>query len=288
MAVRTLRRLGEQSLPSSEYEIILVDDASDDDTLSKARALESDIPNLRIVPCPSRVFQAQARNIGVNATTANHLLFTDDDCIPTTDWVTRMEEALEREAIVAGAVDTPARPYFAVCHNVAEFHGFLPCQRAGEVDFIAGANMGIRREVLARVGGFRQDTPHAEDIEFVLRARQAGFRIWFLPEAAVMHNHNRTRFADVIRYAGNHAESTILIRLRYSSLLSTPSLLRHPFTLILAAPFIAAKVTAGAFLRRTGMLRFWATIPVFYLTKIAWCMGAATALRRQRRGAPTA
>lgn len=284
---RLLARLAEQRASPSLFDIIVVDDASDDDTLERVRSLQRTMPYLQLVSVPKRVGLANARNIGVANTSAEKLLFTDDDCVPAFDWVFRMSNMLDQEAIVAGAVSSPTASYMGLCHNVAQFHAFLPCRRGGQVGSIAGASMGIRREVINRLGGFQQTAPHAEDMEFVLRARGQGYRVWFAPQAEVVHDHDRNNFNEVIGYAARHAESTILLRLRYKELLSTPVILRYPLLLLLFSPLIALKVTAEAFLTCWGMLKFWRTIPIFYLTKLAWCFGAANALHRRRGGFST-
>jgi len=284
---RALTSLNEQTVPANRFETIVVDDASEDDTRERVSALAPSMPNLRLVTLTERTGLAGARNAGVASCTAPYLLFTDDDCVPSGDWVSRMRAALETEGIVAGAVGSFERGYFALCHDVAQFYAFLPCREAGRVQFIAGANMGIRREVLERVGGFRRTTPHAEDMEFILRAREAGYSPWFAPDAVVVHDHRRTSFSDVIGYAANHAESTVHLRQQYRDLLRTPRVLRSPALLLAASPLIALKVSAGIFLNGNGMSRFWRTAPVVYLTKLAWCVGAARGLRKHREASPT-
>jgi hypothetical protein len=283
---RTLSALHEQSYPADRFEIVVVDDASEDDARERVKALSGTMPNLKLVALPERRGTAGARNAGVESCSAKYLLFTDDDCVPARDWVARTRAALESEGIVAGAVGSFPGGYFALCHDVAQFYGFMPCRESGRVELIAGANMGIRREVLDRVGGFRQPTPHAEDIDFILRAREAGYSPWFAADAVVLHDHRRTTLGELIHYAADHAESTILLRRRHAELLKTPFVLRSPTLLIAAAPLIALKVSAGIFLNGNGMSRLWRTAPVVYLTKLAWCIGAARALRRQGEATP--
>lgn len=282
MLSRTLQALREQTTPAAQFDIIVVDDASEDDTRARVLAAASSMPNLRLVASAERIRLARARNFGVENCEARYLLFTDDDCIPARDWVARMRDALEREPIVAGAVQTRREGYLALCHNVSHFYAFMPNRKAGPVRFIAGANMGLRRGVLESVGGFRQVTPHAEDMEFILRAMEAGHRPWFAPEAVVVHAHHRNSLSEVVRYAAEHAESTIHLRRRYRRVLQTPFVLNSPALLLIASPLIATKVCAGIYLN--GAMRFWKTLPVVYLTKLAWCFGAARALRRERQG----
>jgi len=59
-----------------------------------------------------------------------------------------------------------------------------------DVDHGIGANMAFRRQVLGRLGGFRDDYPGTafrEDTDVFLRVRAAGGRVLFVPDAAVDH-----------------------------------------------------------------------------------------------------
>jgi GT2 family glycosyltransferase len=228
---------------------------------------------------------AGARNAGVQAALAEQIFFMDDDCIAAPDWVEQMAAAVRRHPLVAGAVATTGDNFSRMCHNIAQFYAFMPSRKAGPVDFIAGASMGFRRETIERVGGFENKERCAEDMEFVLRARTKGYRPWFAPEAAVTHLPDRTSLPDILRYAAQHARSTCLLRQRYATL-HTPFVLRSPALLLMAAPLIALKVTAGIYAGDRAMLRLWWSAPVVYATKLAWCAGAARALREHGKGLP--
>ncbi len=110
---------------------------------------------------------------------------------------------------------SPTSDFVKLCHNIAEFHPFMPGRKAGPTDFIAGANMGIRRSLFEEVKGFRDTDPVAPDMHFILKARQAGYQIHFVPEAVVTHDHDRTSFSSIFRYSADHASETILLRNRY-------------------------------------------------------------------------
>jgi len=61
---------------------------------------------------------------------------------------------------------------------------------ARPVDWITGAFIGLRRELFDKIGGFDEDYfMYDEDVDFCLRARQAGFRSYFLPSAKAVHLH---------------------------------------------------------------------------------------------------
>jgi GT2 family glycosyltransferase len=272
-----------QSVGPEQFEIIVVDDGSIDETPEICRQLREDLPRLKYVSNGVNLGISCSRNRGIKSAEGEFILFTDDDCIANNDWVERMSAALEREPVVAGAVASPASNYIGLCHNVAEFHPFMPGRKPGKVEFIAGANMGFRRSVLDELGDFDEEIRIAEDMEFILRARSNGHRIYLAADAVVTHDHDRATLGSVFRYSAKHASSTILLRNEYRSLLGTPFVLRSSFFTIMAAPVIALKVTLGIYMHNPRPARLFWTAPLVYALKLAWCWGAACGLESSKR-----
>lgn len=69
-------------------------------------------------------------------------------------------------------------------HTVALELGEQPEQ----VDWLSGASMMMRREVLESVGGFDETYfLYFEETDLCLRTKQAGWQIWYVPDSRVMH-----------------------------------------------------------------------------------------------------
>jgi glycosyltransferase involved in cell wall biosynthesis len=96
----TLSALASQDL-SEPYEVVVVDDGSDDDTAAMAEGS----------PGPLRVLRAEgagpgpARNAGVNASRGAVLAFTDADCAPSPDWLRSGLAAMRTADLVQGRVE---------------------------------------------------------------------------------------------------------------------------------------------------------------------------------------
>ena len=249
---RVLRSLTKQTLPLNRFEVIVVDDGSQDETAHVCEMMTCELPNLRYVSTGANFGPSRARNVGIEVADGNHILFTDDDCILDRNWAERMSSALEQEAIVAGAVVSPKGPYLKLCHNIAELHHFMPGQKEGPKEFLSCANAGFQRSALDDLNGFEEKTTIGEDMEVILRARMKGYRAYFVPDAVVEHDPVRTTLASIFKYAARHAAQTVILRNRYRSLLRTPFILRSPVLLLAAAPAIALKVTSGIYLRNPG------------------------------------
>ncbi len=70
--------LARQDYPADKYEIVVVDDASTDDTEQIVRGYESEC-RLRYLKQPSKVGTAAAKNIGVREAEGDVVIFVDDD-----------------------------------------------------------------------------------------------------------------------------------------------------------------------------------------------------------------
>lgn len=108
---RTLQSLLHQTVPTEMFELIVVDDGSVDNTAEICQQMHVELPNLKYISAGTNIGLSSAANLGIKSSRGDYILFTDDDCLPKEDWIERMRAALEREDIVAGAVESPTSNY---------------------------------------------------------------------------------------------------------------------------------------------------------------------------------
>src|SRR3954467_15153837 len=86
-----------------EFEVIVVDDGSSDATPAELRRLASQ-DGLRIVPMrlDPNGGPARARNAGWRATSADVVVFTDDDCVPQPGWLAALVKRVDDADVVIG------------------------------------------------------------------------------------------------------------------------------------------------------------------------------------------
>jgi len=192
----TLSYLLKTDYPHERLEVFVVDGGSTDGSESVVRACDesSDIafrwhsdPALRV---------AAARNHAIENSTAEVLVFLDDDCITEPGWIHALVAGLrEGEADIAGGTDVapPDEPFLARCEDVA-FRSLIGSGgvRGGTAvsltDFCPmTCNMAMRREKLRALGAFDGSMREVEDTELVYRAKAAGLRVRYVPEATVQH-----------------------------------------------------------------------------------------------------
>jgi GT2 family glycosyltransferase/glycosyltransferase involved in cell wall biosynthesis len=76
--------------------------------------------------------------------------------------------------------------------------GWGPACQAGPALAVTGACMYVRREVIERIGVLDEGYPMAyEDVDWCLRAWQAGFRVLYFPAARLVHHESVTRGVEV-------------------------------------------------------------------------------------------
>jgi len=192
-----------QSLPAGEWELLLVDNASTDDTPEVARGVVDAAPDRSRLVVEDEVGLSAARNRGFREARGEVVAFLDDDAFPDPGWLARLTAALADPAgpmCAGGAV----RPLFQG-ELPPWFRGrFLPYLTVWDLgpeplelrynEYPRGANVAYRREAVERYGGFSTDLGRkgrsllsCEEIELCLRIERDGRRIVYVPDAAVAH-----------------------------------------------------------------------------------------------------
>jgi Glycosyl transferase family 2 len=177
----TLAALAAQEI-EGEYEVIVVDNGSEDGTGGLARA----------APGPVRVVErdhglaGEARNDGAAVALGDVLAFTDADCYPEPGWLASGLRALEEGAdLVQGRVDPEPGVAMGPFDRSLWVHS--------DDGLYQTANLFVRRSLFERIGGFEEvfDDPSArafgEDVWLGWRARRAGARAAFCAAALVHH-----------------------------------------------------------------------------------------------------
>jgi GT2 family glycosyltransferase len=183
----------------AEREIIVVDDGGSE----SAAEVVSLFPAMRLVR-QTHAGPAAARNRGIEAAAGEIVAFTDDDCLPPSDWLVRLAEGFCRHPEVAGVGGLLLAPKeLRKANPLARFEAYVTQVRhaAGEREILGGFdcpsggtnNMAYRREALSAVGGFDESFRYAagEDADLKLRLAQNGALFLYLP-VAVTHLQSYT------------------------------------------------------------------------------------------------
>lgn len=179
---RCLSALLTQTLPPSEYEVIVCDDAGEMDLAWFVREAARRFGrfDVRCLAPGAARGPAAARNRGWRAACADVVAFTDDDCIPAPDWLEAGLEGLQDLDAAQGRIIVPLR----------ETPTDYELNTSGlEQAACATANFFCRRRALESVRGFDERFRRAwrEDSDLHFTLVEAGFNVGRVPRSVVVH-----------------------------------------------------------------------------------------------------
>lgn len=198
-----LRALLAQSSPHLDYEILLVDNNSSDQTRAVVETLAAQNPQKLKYLFEASQGLSYGRNAGIAAAKAPIIAFTDDDVRVAQDWVWQIKSGFEASPGIdfLGGKVVPSWPAEPPAWLTRPNWSPLALLDYGDSRFyvdsekqlcLIGANFAFRRSAFDKVGLFKTDFQRVkdgigslEDHEMLLRLWRAGSRGLYLPELVV-------------------------------------------------------------------------------------------------------
>lgn len=210
--VRTLESLAVQTLRRECFEIVVVDNNSNDDTRERVMQFIEHNPGLD-TKLISEIRQglSYARNAGIAASKGDILVMIDDDEMVNPEFLKSYLAFFERnrDAAAAGGVMIPLYEYELprwVSKYPEQMLSSKLCLGSRQMEFPRrkfpiGGNMAFRREVFNKSGNFNTSLGRkgeqllgGEEKDLFMRIRAAGEKIYYLPDAVVYHIIPESRF----------------------------------------------------------------------------------------------
>lgn len=270
----TVGHLLDQSLPPKE--IIVVDDGSTDDTAEVLKQFANGI-NYQF---KSNGGPASARNFGARLAAGNFIAFTDSDCLPDRNWLSRLLAGfdLPQVAGVGGSVKSVDDSLMGEYVDLLRL--LEPAKNAdGEIEYLITANACFRREALLESGLFdeRFRKPGGEEPALCRRLKELGYQFRSAPQAVVLHHHRQT-VGSFLRTIRNYGEGRYLLgQLWPDYRIANPA--RTFFRQMIAVLSLARQFPA--YVRSHGAKKALAFSTLDYLRQLAFLWG-------YRRGVSTA
>jgi GT2 family glycosyltransferase len=184
-----------------ESELLVIDNASTDETPAMARAAAQSFPQVRILR-EAELGLSAARNTALREARGQYVIFLDDDAIAEPGWLAAYREVVLHPptpdlAGMGGTVfpryDVPTPWWLDPLANTLNWSE-QPQEFRGR-GHAWGCNFAVRRQLALKVGGFNPLLGRKggamgahEESELLERIQQAGGRLWWVPQARIRHH----------------------------------------------------------------------------------------------------
>ncbi len=226
---RCLSSLLRQTYP--HYHILMVDNASTDGSVAMVRQRFS---RVEVIENDRNLGFAGGMNVGLRHAQGGIIVLLNQDTEVREDWLEWLVEAMEsdeRIGIVGCKLLYPDGKTLQHAGGILTYPLAIGAHRGrgeldrgqydakSEVDFVTGAALGLHRALLEEIGlldeGFFF---YYEDADFCFRAKEAGYRVIYVPKAAAIHHEGiSVRHLGVDHYSLLHKSRLTFVLKHYSA-----------------------------------------------------------------------
>lgn len=228
----TIESLMKLDITESPYEIIVVDNAS----LDNSSRIAEGYSQVTLISCPSNLGLARANNIGAASASGNSILFLNPDTVILPGALQTLMEFQMNHPNAAllgplmldsgGTAHSTARTYPTLLDIVlrrtplgklpgSQKHlqkhlNPAPADEPSIVDWLVGAALWLTPAGRERVGLMSEKYfLYFEDVQWCMRAKETLMDVWFVPGAVIMHENRRESAGGSIKALWLHLKSMI-------------------------------------------------------------------------------
>ncbi|PZV17562.1 MAG: glycosyl transferase family 2 [Leptolyngbya sp.] len=248
---------------AGEWEVIVSNNGSTDNSMKIVERYRDRLPNLRIVnahnPPEPRLGVTHSYNVEIKAATGDAFAFCESDDEVAPGWVAAMAKALTNYDLVAGSLDyTKLNPDWLV----KAFGTGIQLKKFNIVEFIhpapyaSGCNMGMKRSTYEAVGKINEAIRYVWDMEFCWRVQDVGFQLHFVPDAIARYRLRHT-LRGLFRQNRNWGEEQALLRRLNKRAIGRMAISKDSFGVLInvweSSQFLARQGWHAGLLIRVGM-----------------------------------
>ncbi|MCK5475868.1 MAG: glycosyltransferase family 2 protein [Candidatus Pacebacteria bacterium] len=237
-----------EKIKYNNYEVIVVDNGSEDDSVSKIRKY---YPKINIIENKKNLGFAGGNNVGIEYAIdncADYVLLINNDTIVEEDFLTelvKVGESDEKIGLLGSKIyfhSEKKRIWTAGgkvnwlknkgTHIGLDEIDVGQYDRIREVGYLTGCCLLIKREVIEKIGGLEESYfLYYEDTDFSLRAQNIGYKCVYVPESKIYHKISRSIKPGSANYIYYHVRNGLVMARRSGSILVKLAL--YPYCLIL-------------------------------------------------------
>jgi GT2 family glycosyltransferase len=195
-----------------EFEIIVVDNASSDGSFQELENLQKKLSNLRLIENKRNLGFAKANNIGIKTSKGKYILLLNSDTKVKRGSLQKLvgfAKKTQDAGVVAPRLYNPNNSIQASCFNFPDIQKAIAQYWLGKkglldkfypksekpvcVDAVVGAAFLITPHARKRVGLLDERYfMYFEDIDYCRKVWRAGLKVYYLPQAGVIHHHGQS------------------------------------------------------------------------------------------------
>lgn len=224
------------SLKKLSYRInqfIIVDDFSTDNTVE---LIKKDFPWVSVTTKAAQSGPSDSRNIGINKSTAEYILFLDSDVEVTKNFLMHLLKSIQQKENVAicggklllpdGTIDSAGGGLtkIGVGFDIGHKKSNNLFNQGRDVLYVPSAAMLVKRKLIKELGSFDETYFYGhEDTDLCWRVNIAGFRVYYEPRAVAYHHKNQTinKMRKEVAYYGTRNRIRSLLKNHQSGTLLT-------------------------------------------------------------------
>jgi GT2 family glycosyltransferase/glycosyltransferase involved in cell wall biosynthesis len=203
MTRRCLEAIAANTPDELNFELVLVDNGSEDGTLEFLESLEGDV---QIIANEDNLGFARACNQGARAAKGDVLVFLNNDTVPQAGWLGALLDTIRHTPRIGAVGAKLLLPDGRIQHagvtlglDACPFHWMYKAQDDPLVDqvrdfqAVTAACLAIDKALFHSQGGFDEGFVNGyEDVDLCLKLRAAGYRVRYQPQARVIHEESQS------------------------------------------------------------------------------------------------
>ena len=265
--------------PKTEFEVILVDNGSKDETLEIAKQFSNEFKLEILHKTPGKI--SSLRNYGASNAQGEILVFLDIDCIVSKEWLNNGREAFLKSEQKVGKYEITAitgAPYTIPEDSswVAEAWNLNSSniQSEGETKWLPSGNIFVKKGVFLELGGFDESLETNEDFDLCYRCRELGYKIFLDPAIFVIHLGAPQTLKEFFRKELWHGKDVFKVFLKSGTKLKNIKAVIFSFSYLLLLLAIIFSIYQGysknSFLITYILIFVFLGFPVFLAFLITW------------------
>lgn len=186
------------------YEVIIVDNASEDNTLE---IVINNFPSVKLLKSAKNLGFAGGVNLGLKEARGDVIVLLNPDTIVTNNWLKELINPLEDQSagVTGSKILYPDKKTIQSAGGYIDNNGLTHhygyrekdskrFNTEKQVDYVTGASMAFRKELINEIGYFDPEyfPAYYEETDFCYRVKKKGYKIIYVPRSAVIHLESKS------------------------------------------------------------------------------------------------